>query len=270
MDYIFSTPNASIVSREHSLVEFKNNRMYITNLSKTNPTFLNDDKVNNEYAAYNTVNDLDIFFVINIQQVIRQTEVEEGDFIGFGSKPKVKYPDFSEDQIFIYECKCYNKSKQQKVIIVDDSDEEDQEDDDIEIIEDAEDEIIIDNTPNDLIDAKDESSSSESSINELDVIIEKPPQIKLNVEHPKVTISDTSLHIDTVESINDLSYSDSEESSKDDDEDVSDHLIKAEDMLNVKIMLKKLTELEMEKWRPKIEMYNSAESSESDFEDVGE
>lgn len=61
MDYIFNTSNAGTVSREHSLVEFKNNKMYITNLSKTNPTFLNYDKVNRKYSTSDRMNDLDIF-----------------------------------------------------------------------------------------------------------------------------------------------------------------------------------------------------------------
>lgn len=45
MDVYISTNNANTVSREHSLIEFKNGKMYISNLSKTNPTFLNNDKV---------------------------------------------------------------------------------------------------------------------------------------------------------------------------------------------------------------------------------
>lgn len=46
MDVYINSENANTISREHSLVEFINGRMYISNLSKTNPTFLNHDKVN--------------------------------------------------------------------------------------------------------------------------------------------------------------------------------------------------------------------------------
>lgn len=49
-DISFSeTVNARTISREHSKVIFEDGRIYIENLSKTNCTFVNDDKVNRNY-----------------------------------------------------------------------------------------------------------------------------------------------------------------------------------------------------------------------------
>jgi hypothetical protein len=91
MDYYFDTEQANTVSREHSIVEFKNGRMYISNRSNTNPTYLNNDKVNAVFLLLSISADLVIlmfllltYYTLCIQQVIRQTEVEEGDLIGFG------------------------------------------------------------------------------------------------------------------------------------------------------------------------------------------
>ncbi|XP_070490632.1 uncharacterized protein [Chironomus tepperi] len=243
-DVCFNTINANTVSREHSVVTFNNGRMYIDNLSQTNPTFLNDDKV------------------------IRKTEVEEGDLIGFGSKPNVIYPNLSEERIFIYECKSINRSRQQNVIILDDS----EDDEEIEIID--ENENSIENAPTSAIEYNNENIDPKSKINDFEVAIETSSiksKADLVIEHPKRSIelpktvsSDISLHIDTVESINDLSQSESESSSE--DENSVDHIIKADNMLNVKIIVKKLTDQELEQWKPKIEKEISESESESEHE----
>jgi len=164
-----------------------------------------------------------------------------------------------------------DKSGQQKVIILDDS----EDDDDIEIIDEIEN--PIQSAPTNLVDLKNENNSLESKITELEVVIESPPmkpEYKLVVEHPKRSIEletpkktksdkkniSSSLHIDTVESINDLSSSESESSTED---GYSKNIIEAENMLNVKIMLKKLTHEEMEKWKSKLEISDT----DDEFED---
>ncbi|KAG5678016.1 hypothetical protein PVAND_007725 [Polypedilum vanderplanki] len=75
--------NGTTVSREHARIIFKEGRMFIENVSKTNHTFLNDDRV------------------------VQRSEVEEGDFIGLGTRPhaNIKNPNISENQKFVYLCK---------------------------------------------------------------------------------------------------------------------------------------------------------------------
>lgn len=178
-----------------------------------------------------------------------------------------------------------DKSGQQQIIILDDS----EDDDDIEIIDEIDN--PIQSTPTNLVDLKNEKNSLESKITELEVAIETPPmkpEYKLLVEHPKRSIQQpllksvaiesskktksdknvSSLHIDTVESINDLSSSESESSTEDGS---SKNVIEAENMLNVKIMLKKLTQEEMEQWKSKLEeCYSDDEFEYSDVPDEPE
>lgn len=98
------------VSREHSRILFIEGRMYIENMSKTNFTFLNDDKV------------------------VQRTEVEVGDIVGLGATSDMKTSDkITEDQKFLYLCKMrlqketnvVKKESDIEVIVLSDDDNED-------------------------------------------------------------------------------------------------------------------------------------------------
>ncbi|KAL7048207.1 hypothetical protein ACKWTF_003262 [Chironomus riparius] len=175
-----------------------------------------------------------------------------------GSRPNCAYPNFTEEQIFVYKCKSLSKSKQNNVIILDDSEDEEE----VQIID--ENDNSIQTAPINIIEIKNKDFSPESKINEIGIeALVEPPPIR-SVELPKSSSKDISLHIDTVESINDISSSNSEYSASENDEDSSDHLIRTENTLNVKIVVKKLTDEELEQWKPKKENENSENESESE------